>query len=232
MRRMLKSMNTAAAGLTAAGLLLAAGGLMHPQADSDAGYEAALAGMFDASAWTASHALVLLGYVVLACAATLLVRSGTDLPAGVRTAGWAVAIGATLGAIETVPHLLAASESTALVDGDATPLTDTHALLQVVTTPAVGLSLAALALTSARDRVLSNGRVAAAVAVAGGVALALSGPLLFLTEDPAFSPLFAGSAALAIWLVLAGARTSRRLRVDAGRDGVTTRARARGAHAG
>ena len=205
----------AAAGLAAAGLLLAAGGIMHPQADSGAGYEEALAGMFDASAWTVSHALVLLGFVVLAVSATTLVRGlGQHLPAGVRLAGWAVAVGAGLGAVESVPHLFAASEADALLGGDSTPLTDLHALLQVVTTPAVGLSIAALALTSARDRVLGNGRIAAAVAVVGGVALTLAGPLLFFTEDPAFSPLFAGSAALAVWLVLAGARTARRLRED------------------
>jgi hypothetical protein len=216
MRRMIESKTTrqAAIGLTAAGLLMAAGGLMHPQADSGAGYEEALAGMFDASAWTASHALVLLGYVVLAVSAALLARTA-DLPKAVRTAVWAVAAGATLGAIESVPHLLAASESTELVGGDATPLTDAHALLQVVTTPAVGLSIATLAVLSARGHVLGNGRIAAAVAVAGGTAVALSGPLLFVTEDPAFSPLFAGSAALAVWLVLAGARTARRLRDDA-----------------
>jgi hypothetical protein len=223
MRRMLKSRNAAqaATGLTAAGLLMAAGGLMHPQADSGAGYEEALAGMFDASAWAASHALVLAGFVVLAISATLLVRNlGERLPSGVRVAGWAVAVAAALGAIESVPHLLAASEANALVGGDATPLTDAHALLQVVTTPAVGLSIAALAVTSARSRVLGNGRIAAVVAVVGGVAVALSGPLLFATKDPAFSPLFAGSAALAVWLVLAGARTARRLRGEAVRSPV------------
>jgi hypothetical protein len=78
----------------------------------------------------------------------------------------------------------------------------------------LGLSVAALALMSARDRVLGNGRIAAAVAVAGGLAYALAGPLLLFTKDPAFSPLFAGSAALAIWVVLAGVRTARRLDED------------------
>ena len=206
----------AATGLAAAGLLMAAGGLMHPQADTGAGYEEALAGMFDASAWTLSHALVLLGFVALAVSAATVVRGlGDTWPAGVRLAGWAVAVAAVLGAVESVPHLFAASEADALRGGDATPLTDLHALLQVVTTPAVGLSVAALALTSARDRVLGNGRIAAGVATAGGVAFALAGPLLFVTDDPALSPLFAGSAALAVWLVLAGARTARRLREDA-----------------
>lgn len=205
----------AAAGLLAAGLLMAAGGMMHPQADQDAGYEQSLAGMFDASAWTLSHALVLVGLALLAVSAASLVRGlgrGWSRPA--RVAGWAVVAAAGLAAIESVPHLLAASEADALRGGESTPLTDVHALLQIVSTPALGLSVAALALISARDRLLSNGRIAAAVAVVGGLAFALAGPVMAATEDPAFSPLFAGSAGLAVWFVLAGARTARRLRGD------------------
>jgi hypothetical protein len=202
-------------GLAAAGLLMAAGGILHPHADTNADYESALAGMFEASAWTASHAMVLLGFLLLALSMVALVRErGHDWPSGLRIAGWAVAIGAGLAVVESVPHLFASSEADALLSGEATPLTDLHGLLGAVTTPVVGLSIAALAVLSARDRVLGNGRIAAAVAVAGGLAYALSGPLMLITADPAFSPLFAGSAALAIWLVLAGVRTARRERGD------------------
>jgi hypothetical protein len=200
-------------GLVAAGLLMAAGGILHPHADTGAGYEAALAGMFEASAWTMSHGLALVGFLLLALSAATLVRErGHGWPSSLRLAGWAVAVGAGLAVVESVPHLLASSEADALLRGGSTPLTDLHALLGAVTTPMLGLSLAAFALLSARDRVLGNGRVAAAVAVVGGLAYTLAGPLMLLTKDPAFSPLFAGSAALAIWLVLAGVRTARRLR--------------------
>ncbi len=205
----------AATGLAAAGLLMAAGGMMHPQADSEAGYEQALAGMFNASAWTVSHGLVLAGFLVLAVSAAALLRDrGRVWSRAARIAGWAVVAGAGLAAVESVPHLLASSESDALLGGDATPLTDLHAALQVVSTPALGLSVAALAVISSRDKLLSNGRIAAIVAVLGGVAYALAGPLMAITQDPALSPLFAGSAGLAIWFVLAGARTARRERGD------------------
>jgi hypothetical protein len=204
---------TLAVGLAAAGSLLAAGGLMHPRADTEAGYDQALAGMFAASAWTASHALTMAGFVLIAVALAALLRTlGQGWTAPVRAAAWAAVAAAALAAVESVPHLLASSESDALLRGDATPLTDLHALLQAVASPAFGLSVAALALTTARDRTLGNGKIAAVVATIGGLAFAAAGPLLALTEDPAFSPLFAGSAALAVWLVLAGARTSRRLR--------------------
>lgn len=205
----------AVTGLAVAGLLMAAGGILHPRADTGAGYDGALAGMFEASAWTASHALVLFGFLLLALSmATLVRKQGRGWSSGLRLAGWAVTVGAGLAAVESVPHLLASSEADALRSGAATPLTDLHAILGAVTTPLVGLSIAALAVMSARDRTLGNGRVAAAVAVAGGLAYTLAGPLMLLTKDPAFSPLFAGSAALAIWLVLAGVRTARRLRGD------------------
>jgi hypothetical protein len=205
----------AIAGLAAAGLLMAAGGILHPHADTGASYESALAGMFEASAWTMSHAMVLLGFLLLSLSMATLVRErGHDWPLGLRLAGWAVAISSGLAVVESVPHLFASSEADALLSGDATPLTDLHALLGAVTTPVVGLSLAAFAVLSARDRVLANGRIAAAVAVAGGLAYALAGPLMLITADPAFSPLFAGSAALAVWLVLAGVRTARRERED------------------
>ena len=204
---------TLAAAIASAGLLLAAGGLMHPQADADAGYEQALAGMFGASAWTASHALTLSGFLLLSIALAALLRShGRGWAAPQRVAGWAVVAGAGLAAIESVPHLLASSEADALLAGGDTPLTDLHAILQAVSTPAVGLAVAALALTTARDRTLGNGRIAAAVATVGGVAFALAGPSMLATQDPALSPLFAGAAAVAVWFVLAGVRTRRRLR--------------------
>ena len=200
----------AVTGLTAAGLLMAAGGMMHPQADADGGYEEALAGMFDASAWTVSHALVLAGLIVLALSAAGLARGAArEWTPAARTAVRAVAVAAGLAVVEAVPHLLASSEAGALRGGDATPLTDVHAVLQVLSTPALGLSVAALAVLSARDRLLTNGPIAAAVAVTGGLAYALAGPLMAVTQDPALSPLFAGSAGLAVWLVLAGARTAR-----------------------
>lgn len=216
----------AATGLAGAGLLMVAGGIMHPQADEKASYEQSLANMFDTSVWALSHGLVLAGLLVLAVSAATLVHDlGRGWSPAVRVVGWAVAAAAGLAAIEAVPHLLAASEANALRGGEATPLTDLHAALQIASTPALGLSVAALAVMTARDRLLSNGRIAAGLAVVGGLAFALAGPLMAATQDPAFSPLFAGSAGMAVWFVLAGTRTTRRLRaqVDARPVGVVAR---------
>jgi tellurite resistance protein TehA-like permease len=202
----------AALGLAGAGLLLGLGGGLHPNVESGAGYEDGLAGMFASSTWTVSHALMLAGFALLVTAMAVLLReAGRDWTTGRRRLGWAVA-GGVLAAVEGVPHLLASGERDALLAGDGTPLTDLHAALQAVSTPLVGLSVAALAVATARDRALGAGRVAAAVAVVGGLAFALAGPLIALTKGPGVSPLFAGAAGVALWLVVAGVRTAHRLR--------------------
>jgi hypothetical protein len=167
-----------ALGLAAAGLLLAAGGVLHPRVDTEVDFEAGLAGMVESSTWVAAHALTMAGFVLLAVSLAVLARGSVW--------AWAAAAGAAVAAVESVPHLLAA---------------DAHTLLQAVATPAVGLSIAALAIV--------RGGKAAAFAVVGGVAYAMAGPAIALTEDSAFSPLFVGSAGIAIWCVVAGTRMAR-----------------------
>ena len=168
-----------ALGLAAAGLLLAAGGVLHPRVDTAVDFEAGLAGMVESSTWVAAHALTMAGYVVLAVSLAALARGSAW--------AWAAAAGAAVAAVESVPHVLAA---------------DVHTVLQAFATPAVGLSIAALA-------VVSHGRIVASFAVVGGVAYALAGPAIAISENPAFSPLFVGSAGIAVWCVVAGTRMAR-----------------------
>ena len=191
----------AAVGLAAAGLLLAAGGVLHPRVDTGVTFEAGLVGMFESGAWVMAHALTMAGFAALAASLAVLVRGSVW--------GRIAVAGAALAAIESVPHLLAASEADALAAGGSTPLTDLHTVLQAVATPAVGLSIAALAVMSAPTRALGSGRIAAAFAVVGGIAFALAGPAIALTQNSELSPLFAGSAGIAIWCVVSGARMAR-----------------------
>ena len=201
-----------AAGLVIAGLLLALGGVMHPRVDTSLEFEQGLAGMFEASAWAASHGLTMAGFATLAVSLAALVRA--PLPAstpGLRLIGGIAAAAAAFAAVESLPHLLAASEAGAIRRGGATPLADLHTILQAISTPAVGLSIAALAVAGARSGALDGGRVATAFAVLGGSAFALAGPAIAITQSSEPSPLFVGSAGIAVWAVVAGARTSRRL---------------------
>lgn len=200
-----------AAGVALAGVLIALGGILHPRVDTTLEFEQGLAGMFESSAWAASHGLTLAGFATLAVALAALVRlpPPTWTP-GLRLIGGIAAAAAAFAAAESLPHLLAASEAGAIRRGDATPLADLHTALQAISTPAVGLSLAALAYAGARSGALDGGRLATPLAVLGGLAFALAGPAIAISQSSEPSPLFVGSAGLAIWAVVAGTRTARR----------------------
>jgi hypothetical protein len=185
--------STGAIGLAVAGLLLGLGGIMHPRVDTSVDFDQGLAGMFESAAWSPSHLLTMAGFAVLAVSLAALTNG---------TLGRIAAAAAAFAAIESVPHLLAASNAS---------LTDVHTTLQAFSAPLVGLSLAALALVGHRSGELDAGRIGTALAVVGGLAFALAGPAIALTHDSAFSPLFAGSAGLAIWAVVAGTRRARQL---------------------
>lgn len=203
---------TGAIALASAGLLIGLGGVLHPRVDRSAEFEQGLAGMFESSMWAGSHLLTMAGFGVLAVALVLLVRAlGASWAPRLRLLAWTAAAGAGFAAIETVPHLLASSDADAIHAGDPTPLADLHLVLQAVATPAVGISVAALALVGGRSRELGAGRVATALAVVGGLAYALAGPVMATTENPKLAILFAGSAGLATWAVVAGVRMARRL---------------------
>jgi hypothetical protein len=185
--------STGAIGLAVAGLLIGAGGVMHPRVDTSVEFDQGLAGMFESAAWSPSHLLTMAGFAVLALSLAALTNG---------MLGRIAAFAAAFAAIESVPHLLAAS--------NASP-TDVHTTLQAFSTPMVGLSLAALAVVGARSGELDGGRIATALAVVGGIAFALAGPAIALTENSELSPPFAGSAGLAIWAVVAGTRRARQL---------------------
>jgi hypothetical protein len=158
--------------------------------------------MFESSRWLASRLLIMAGYLALAVSLAALASGRLRVP------GWIAAAGAAFAAIESLPHVLAASEAPAVRDGGAAPLAALHTTLQAVSTPMVGLSIAALALIGARSGALDAGRIVTAVAVAGGLAFALAGPAIAISESSALSPLFVGSAGLAVWAVVAGVRTA------------------------
>jgi hypothetical protein len=202
-----------AIGLAIAGLLIGLGGALHPRVDSSLEFDQGLAGMFESSAWAASHLITMAGFATLAVALAVLVRAlGPDWTPRMRLIGWTAAAATGFAAVETLPHLLAASDAGAIERGKPTPLADLHTTLQAFSTPAVGLSVAAFALVGTRSRALDGGLVATALAVLGGTAFALAGPAIAISERSQFAPLFVGSAGLSIWAVVAGVRTARRLK--------------------
>ncbi len=181
------------------GLLLALGGQLHPHGSGDTvpGY---LGSMLADPGWPLSHALLLAG-TVLAAAGFLTARRGTVLGAPVRRWLTVAAVGWVFAAVEMVPHLFAVVDADALDHHAATPVLDIHLVLQVLSTPAVGLTTAALAVAVARSAGTVPAWALAVPAVVGGVGYALAGPLVAATGDLGFTALFPLQAGPAVWLV-------------------------------
>ena len=132
------------------GLFMAVGGAMHPQG-SGSTVEAHLLSMFASPGWPLAHWILLVGGVAgfLALASAWHARA-----IGPRAQRWlpVAMVGWGFGALELVPHLLAAGEAHELAHHEATPVLDVHVVMQVIASPAVGLTGAVLAVAGRRRR--------------------------------------------------------------------------------
>ncbi len=199
---------TTGALLGVGGLLLGIGGQLHPIAEGDS-LPAALASMTGDGLWTLAHVLMLAGLVVAVAAMATAYRArqlGPGLDTPLRIAIWCY----SFGALELVPHLLASRDHDELSAGEITGFVRVHLALQAVASPAVAVSTIVLAIAMARAAGTRPAWVLAGLAVLGGTAFALAGPLVALTEDPVVAALFAGEFAVAVWLVGTGIRLVRR----------------------
>lgn len=189
------------AALAAAGVALAAGGLLHPDGDPIAQLASPL--------WATSHAVLMVGMLLLAIGAAGA-AARLELPRPIRTAAGVTAVAALLSTGELVPHLLAATDLHALQHGGPHPFYDIHLMAGPVTNAVIGFSLAALAVIAAPSRALGGGPVLAGLAVVGGVAFALAAPLLVATGIAELGILFAGSVLMGLWLLVSGVLLLRR----------------------
>ena len=139
---------TTAALFLAGGLLMGLGGLLHPHG-SGADVDAHLLTMFESPTWPVAHWLLLAGGVASFLA---FARAWRTQAFGPQVQRWlpVVTVGWGFGALELVPHLLARHEAHALAHHRATPVLDVHVLMQVVASPAVGLTGALVAVAVAR----------------------------------------------------------------------------------
>ena len=193
----------AGVGLALAGVLTLAGGALHPQFGDEDEFDAALSSVLADSAWVPSHALLLAGLGLLTMSLWSL-RAEVRLRPAVLFASAA----SGLATIAMVPHLLASSEADEVLAGDSTPLTDTHTIIDLVSVPALGIALIALAVTGLRTRLLA-GRILTAMAAIGSVAFSLAAPLLFAFEEPALALLFIGSVGFSAWMIGSGIKLAR-----------------------
>ncbi len=188
-----------AAVLGAAGLLMSAGGQLHPRGKGET-VEAYLDTMLGSSTWVVAHTLSLVGMVVAVAGLAMARRisafgPGVDRILTITTVAWGIA------AIEAVPHLLAVRDHASLQHDEATPILDLHLLLAIGATPLFGFTGALLALAVAREAGTVPSKLLAVLAVIGGLCYGAAGPLISLVDDVAVAPLFIGQAGLAIWVL-------------------------------
>lgn len=187
--------------MIASAVTFVVGGLLHPDGDPSLPEAAGLAAWIGDALWVPSHALILVGAILLVPGLLGLLGAHPGLSTGARRAGWAAVAGAVLWAIESVPHLGAAAETAAAAAGEPTPILMTHQVLSLLAYPLVGLSTAALAVLG--GRALAHPAFAV-LAVVGGVAWSIApwsvGPLGL--EQLAF--LFPVGILMAVWFAAVG----------------------------
>jgi hypothetical protein len=136
-------------------------------------------------AWRPAHVLLLAGPALIAAAVVGPARASPDrLP---RRITRFAALAAVVATAAMVLHLFAKLDDPNIVAGENTPLLFSHAAVETLTVPIVGIALALLAFAGGRGRVLRNPAVAV-LGVLGGLGYALAGATAPFT--PTFTPLF------------------------------------------
>lgn len=184
------------------GLLLFAGGPLHPDPHTNLDFDRSTALMLADPGWAPSHALMLASFVLLLVGLVSLVRSGR-LTGRSATVARVATFGAVVAVVEGVLHLAAVVDAAALRDGAPTPILSTHLALAIVAYPLLGLPLAVLAWLGGWSRQLSH-PVLGAVGALGAFLHGIAAPVVVVTRDQDFSFLFQGAILFAIWLVAVG----------------------------
>ena len=185
-----------------AGLLLFAGGALHPDDDATLDFYGATAAMLADPNWVPSHALMLASFVFLLVGFIGLSRSG--LMHGRMAALTKVAVlGTALAVVEGVLHLIAVVDTAALNAGGSTPILSAHLTLAIIAYPAFGLPFAALAWFGGTSRLLTH-PVVGAIGALGGIAHGIAAPIVVGFKDPRFSFLFLGAILISVWLIVVG----------------------------
>lgn len=204
----------AAWALLAGGVSFFVGGSMHPGEDPPGlTLKEHLLLLYEDASWYPSHAFLLVGMGLIAASLVALVRGKKTLTsARAQTAATIAAIAAVLGAVASLLHLVAATEADRIAAGESTPITDVSLVVETLINPAVGLSIAALAVIGALTRTIGY-RLTAVFGFAGGVAYALAGGTVLFTDKLNF--LFPFSAGIAVWAVAAAIRLLLNARANA-----------------
>lgn len=207
-------------GLVSGGALFFVGGSMHPGDDPPGlSLNEHLHLLYSDPAWYPSHALLLIGMVLVAVSLVGLARGDTLASVSrAKSVGVIAAIAAVLGALGMLLHLVAATEADRIAAGHGTPIIDIHVVAETITVPAFGFSIAGLAVIGALTRTVGN-RAITALGVVGGVTYGLAGGTFAFTDRLNF--LFPGAGAIGLWAIGAGIGLLLRCRRRPSSDGET-----------
>ncbi|WP_124706829.1 hypothetical protein [Gordonia insulae] len=176
--------------------------------------EAHMISMMESPTWVLSHVIAMTGTVLIAASLALLARS--IRPHALAPFVTVAAVGASLAAIEYIPHILAVTELEQLRVGGPAPITRTHELIAAFSGPLFGFGTAVLAIavavTATRHRVLWW--TATIPAVVGGTAAGLAVPLVLVTRDVQMTVLFPGVAGVAVWYMAFGVAVALRTQAE------------------
>ena len=190
-------------GLLTGGAFFFVGGSMHPKQDPpDVTLQEHLRIMYEDPAWYPAHAVLLVGMVLIAASLVALVRgrSLTAIP-GAHLAAVIAAWASVASAAGMLLHLIAAADADRIAAHQHTPITNVHVVVETVTVPAFGFSIAALALIGASTHTIGN-RVTAIPGILGGIGFGLAGATFLLTDKLDF--LFPAASGIALWAIAAG----------------------------
>ncbi|MGH3444541.1 MAG: hypothetical protein ACRDPB_04125 [Nocardioidaceae bacterium] len=188
-----------------AGLLVFVAGQIHPRGPLDEDFRSMEGGLLaDADKWDWTHTVLAVAIVAMTVGLLLtlrLTRVRGDRVLHVATA--VAAVGIVVSWAEMVFHIAMTSEAQALVSGAATPLFDTHVVLQAVYTPLFGWGIAVMAYRGGVTRRWGNPWIAV-LGVVGGVVFGCSGPAVALWQNSHDALLFIGDAPLGLWALASG----------------------------
>ena len=192
-----------------AGVTMALGGRMHPEADAEDSLRQELATMTAGDTWVLSHTLLAIGTALLAVGLWAAHRSRT-WPSSTRLPLHVVAVTMSLYVVETLFHLASVVDSDALADGGPAPVAFTHVGLSLVLYPLTGLTFAWLNARLFRAVGVPE-KVFGVIGVVAGLLHASSVPMTIVFPDAELSPMFAGAgmlfAAWSLGLGISGLRT-------------------------
>jgi hypothetical protein len=186
--------------LVLGGIAFFLGGGLHPKDSGSGDKLAQLRDMLVSSMWYPSHAVLLAAMALIAAGIIAIRRPGHLEPGMARLAGIVAGI-SVLATFAMLVHFFAATEASAIADGDSTFVIEVHTWNETIVNPLWGVAIAALALAGGLTRTVGN-RIVMALGVVGGLSFALATATIAYTD--AFDPLFPVSSLLGVWAVAVG----------------------------